>query len=85
MINVSVFDDMTLCTDQEVERMIPLVPEPRRSDALKFKHTCGRFACLKAYLEDKPYVCVSSSNIGLVFSFYRSNSVGCGSSWNVWR
>ena len=50
MINVSVFDDMSLCTDQEVERMIPLVPEPRRSDALKFKHTFGRFACLKAYL-----------------------------------
>ena len=44
MINVSLFDDMTLCTDQEVERMIPLVPEPRRSDALKFKHTFGRFA-----------------------------------------
>ena len=50
MINVSVFDDMSLCTDQEVERMIPLVPEPRRSEALKFKHTFGRFACLKAYL-----------------------------------
>ena len=50
MINVSVFDDMSLCTDQEVERMIPLVPEPRRSDALKFKHTFGRFACLKSYL-----------------------------------
>lgn len=50
MINVSVFDDMTLCTDQEVKRMIPQVPEPRRSDALKFKHTFGRFACLKAYL-----------------------------------
>ncbi|MBO7111969.1 MAG: 4'-phosphopantetheinyl transferase superfamily protein [Bacteroidaceae bacterium] len=50
MINVSVFDDMSLCTNQEVERMIPLVPEPRRSDALKFKHTFGRFACLKSYL-----------------------------------
>ena len=50
MINVSVFDDMSLCTDQEVEHMIPLVPEPRRSDALKFKHSFGRFACLKSYL-----------------------------------
>jgi len=50
MINVSVFDDMTLCTDQEVERMLPLVPEPRRSEALRFKHTFGRFACLKSYL-----------------------------------
>ena len=50
MINVNVFDDMSLCTDQEVERMIPLVPEPRRSQALGFKHTFGRFACLKSYL-----------------------------------
>ena len=50
MISVSVFDDMMLCTDAEVERMIPLVPEPRRSDALKFKHTFGRFACLKSYM-----------------------------------
>ena len=50
MIRVSVFDDMSLCTDAEVERMVPLVPEPRRSDALRFKHTFGRFACLKSYL-----------------------------------
>lgn len=50
MISVDVFDDMTLCTDQEVERMAALVPEPRRSQALGFKHTFGRFACLKSYL-----------------------------------
>ena len=50
MIRVSVFDDMTLCTDAEVERMLPLVPEPRRSQALRFKHTFGRFACLKSYM-----------------------------------
>lgn len=50
MIRVSVFDDMSLCTDAEVERMLPLVPEPRRSTALGFKHTFGRFACLKSYL-----------------------------------
>ena len=50
MIRVSVFDDMSLCTDAEVERMLPSVPEPRRSDALRFKHTFGRFACLKSYL-----------------------------------
>ena len=50
MIRVSVFDDMSLCTETEVERMVPLVPEPRRSDALRFKHTFGRFACLKSYL-----------------------------------
>lgn len=50
MIRISVFDDMSLCTDAEVERMIPLVPEPRRSQALSFRHTSGRFASLKSYL-----------------------------------
>lgn len=50
MIRVSLFDDMTLCTDAEVERMQSLVPEPRRSEALRFRHTFGRFACLKSYL-----------------------------------
>ena len=50
MVRISLFDDMSLCTDAEVERMIPLVPEPRRSQALAFKHTFGRFACLKSYL-----------------------------------
>lgn len=50
MIRISVFDDMMLCTDAEVERMLPLVPERRRSEALRFKHTFGRFACLKSHL-----------------------------------
>jgi len=50
MIRISLFDDMSLCTDAEVERMIPLVPESRRSQALAFKHTFGQFACLKSYL-----------------------------------
>lgn len=50
MISVKVFDDMDLCTDAEVERMLSFVPEPRRSQALRFKHTFGRFACLKAYM-----------------------------------
>ena len=50
MISVKVFDDMDLCTDAEVERMLPMVPELRRSQALAFKHTFGRFACLKSYL-----------------------------------
>ncbi len=50
MIRLRLFDDMSLCTDAEVERMLPLVPEPRRVQALRFKHTFGRFACLKSYL-----------------------------------
>ena len=50
MICISVFDDMTLCTDAEVEHMLPSVPEPRRSQAMAFRHTFGRFACLKSYI-----------------------------------
>lgn len=50
MIRVSLFDDMSLCTDAEVERMLSSVPEPRRSQALGFKHTFGRFTTLKSYL-----------------------------------
>lgn len=50
MIRVSLFDDMDLCCEAEVERLLPLVSESRRRQALKFKHISGRFACLKSYL-----------------------------------
>ena len=50
MIRLRLFDEMSLCTDAEVQRMLPLVPEWRREQALRFKHTFGRFACLKSYL-----------------------------------
>lgn len=49
-MRVSVFDDMSLCTEQEVNRMLPLVSDQRREQALKFKFVFGRFACLKSYL-----------------------------------
>lgn len=35
MLRVSLFDEMALCTDAEVERMLPLVPESRRSRAME--------------------------------------------------
>lgn len=47
---VSIFDDMTLCTDDEVQKMLPLVSNQRRAQALAFTHVFGRFACLKSYL-----------------------------------
>ena len=50
MIRISLFDDMALCSDAEVERMLPLVPEQRRSAALRYRHAFGRFACLKSYI-----------------------------------
>lgn len=50
MLRVSVFDDMSQCTEQEVSRMLSLVSAQRREQALKFKHVFGQFACLKSYL-----------------------------------
>ena len=44
------FDDMSLGTDAEVERMLPLVSAQRREVALRFKFTFGRFTCLKSYV-----------------------------------
>ena len=47
---VSIFDDMTLVSEAEVQRMLPLVDEQRRNEALRYKHLFGQFACLKSWL-----------------------------------
>ncbi len=47
---ISVFDDMTQVTDAEVQRMLPLVDGQRRTEALRYKHVFGQFACLKSWL-----------------------------------
>ena len=47
---VSIFDDMTQVTEAEVQRMLPLVDEQRRNEALRYKHLFGQFACLKSWL-----------------------------------
>ena len=47
---VSIFDDMVLVTEAEVQRMLPLVDEQRRNEALRYKHLFGQYACLKAWL-----------------------------------
>ena len=41
---------MQECTDAEVQRMLPLVSAQRREQALRYKHTFGRFCCLKSWL-----------------------------------
>lgn len=46
---LQVFDDMTQCTEQEVSKLLPLVPPQRRENALRFKFLQGQYACLKAY------------------------------------
>lgn len=47
---VAIFDDMTQVTEAEVQRMLPLVDEQRRNEALRYKHLFGQFACLKSWL-----------------------------------
>jgi 4'-phosphopantetheinyl transferase len=47
---LSIFDDMSQVTEAEVQRMLPLVDELRREEALRYKFLFGRFACLKSWL-----------------------------------
>ncbi len=49
-MRVEIFDHMEQCTEAEVQRMLPLVSAQRREQALRFKHTLGRFCCLKSWL-----------------------------------
>ena len=49
-MRVAVFDHMEECTEESVERMSLLVSGQRLEQALKYKHTHGRFCCLKSWL-----------------------------------
>ena len=45
-----IFDDMTQCSEQEVARLLPLVSDQRREQALRYKHTFGQYCCLQSYI-----------------------------------
>lgn len=47
---VCIFDDMAEITEEEIQRLLPLVSDERRTDALRYKHLFGQFACLKSYV-----------------------------------
>ena len=49
-MEVLIFDDMTQCTDAEVQRMLPMVSAQRREQAMRYKHTFGQFCCLKSWM-----------------------------------
>lgn len=40
---------MSQCTEQEIARLLPLVSDQRREQALAYKHLFGQFCCLKSY------------------------------------
>ena len=48
-MRVEIFDHMEQCTEAEVLRMLPLVSEQRRQQAMRYKHTFGQFCCLKSW------------------------------------
>ena len=41
---------MTQITEEEIQRLLPLVSYQRREQALRYKHLFGQFACLKSYV-----------------------------------
>lgn len=47
---VSIFDSMEQITEEEIQRLLPLVSDERREEAMRFKHLFGQFACLKSYV-----------------------------------
>ena len=58
-----ILDDMAQCTEQEVVRLLGVVSEQRRAQALAYKHLHGQYCCLKSYemlmhlLHATPYAC----------------------------
>ena len=50
MIEIRIFDDMSQINEEEIQRLIPLVSDERREEALRYKHLFGQFACLKSYV-----------------------------------
>ena len=49
-MEIAIFDSMDQCTEAEIQRMLPLVSAQRREQAMRYKHTFGRFCCLKSWL-----------------------------------
>lgn len=41
---------MSQITPEEIQRLLPLVSDERREEALRYKHLFGQFACLKSYV-----------------------------------
>lgn len=65
-MKVLIFDDMQQCTEAEINRLLPLVSEQRRQQAIQFKHTFGQFACLKAY---EMLMSLTNASTPLIFTY----------------
>ena len=49
-VELRIFDDMELVSEEAIAELLPLVSEERREEALRYKHLFGQFACLKSYV-----------------------------------
>lgn len=49
-MEVLIFDHMEECTEAEVKRLLPLVPEWRREQALRYRYVSGQYCCLKSWV-----------------------------------
>lgn len=48
-MRIEIDDHMNRCTAAEVARLLPLVPEWRREQALRYKHLFGQYCCLRSW------------------------------------
>lgn len=48
-MTIQVFDHMEECTEAEVQRLLPTVPDWRQKQALQFRHVHGQYCCLKSW------------------------------------
>ena len=47
---ITLFDDMGIISEEEIQRLLPLVSDERQKEALRYRHLFGQFACLKSYV-----------------------------------
>ena len=61
-----IYDEMDIISEEEILRLLPLVSEERREEALRYQHLFGQFACLKSYVMLRELL----ENMGLFHPFY---------------
>lgn len=49
MFETLVFSDLSRCSPNEIQKLLPNVSSQRREQALRFKHLFGQYTCLKSY------------------------------------
>ena len=49
IMRYTIFDHITEGTEQEIARLLPMVSQQRREQALRYQHLFGQYCCLKSY------------------------------------